>query len=151
MHTHFRSDGCRPYQDSAEHDDFPEGSPKFETDMNTALAKAKTASKPVIAVFSAVWCPPCQRMKHDVYPNDAVKAYHDKFVWVYLDTDASANEKWMEKYGVSSIPHIEFLDSSGKSTGNEVGFKTPEAFAKVLDEKIQKAGQGTTSTAATAK
>ena len=122
--------------------DFPKGSPKFKSNLGTALGAAKKEGKPVVAIFSAVWCGPCQTMKHDVYPSEAVKPYHDKFVWAYLDADASSNQAPMKKFNVSGIPHIEFLDSSGKSVGKQVGSTSPESFAKVLESMLKKAGGG---------
>jgi thioredoxin-related protein len=112
--------------------DFPKGSPEFKDNSASALSAAKESGKPVILVFSAVWCPPCQAMKKEVYPSEAVKAYHDKFIWAYLDVDVSSNEKAAEKYGVSSIPHIQFLDSAGKELDKQIGGSSPEAFAKTL-------------------
>ena len=114
--------------------DFPEGSPKFETDYKAALATAAKEGKPVIVVFSAVWCPPCQANKKKVYPSDAVKPYHDKFVWAYLDTDIESNGAVAKKFGVNGIPHIQFLSKGGKSLGNTVGGTTPDAFAGKLKE-----------------
>ena len=127
--------------------DFPKDSPKFKTTLGAATSEAKKDNKPVIAIFSAVWCGPCQKMKHDVYPSDAVKPYHDKFVWAYLDADSSGNQAAMKKFGVSGIPHIEFLDSTGKSMGKQVGSTSPEAFAKTLGEMLKKAGGTTTASA----
>lgn len=118
--------------------DFPKGSPDFKHSSASALSAAKKSGKPVIMVFSAVWCPPCQAMKKDVYPSEAVKAYHDKFIWAYLDVDDSSNERASEKYGVSSIPHIEFLDSEGKELDKQIGGNTPEAFAKKLESILAK-------------
>lgn len=115
-------------------DAFPAGSPRFETDYKAALATAAKEGKPVIVVFSAVWCPPCQANKKKVYPSDAVKPYHDKFVWAYLDTDIESNGEVAKKFGVSGIPHIQFLSKGGKSLGNAIGGTTPDAFAGKLKE-----------------
>jgi thiol:disulfide interchange protein len=121
--------------------DFPPGSPKFETKYKSALAEAKKTGKPIIAVFSAVWCGPCQANKKNVYPSEAVKPYHDKFVWAYLDADDAGNKKVMEEFKVSGIPHIQFLDKDGKSIDKQVGASTPEAFAKKLEGVLAKAGK----------
>jgi thiol:disulfide interchange protein len=120
--------------------DFPNGSPAFVTDYNTALKVAKEKGKPVVMIFSAVWCAPCQANKHQVYPSDAVKPYHDKFVWAYLDADADANGPAMQKYGVTGIPHIQFLDKDGKAIGSSVGGTTPQEFAQTLKAMLHKVG-----------
>jgi len=119
--------------------DFPKGSPKFKSSAGTAMSAAKKEGKPVILVFSAAWCPPCQAMKKDVYPSEAVKAYHDKFIWAYLDVDDSSNERAAKKAGVSGIPHIQFLDAQGNEVGKQVGGTSPEDFAKTLESILGKA------------
>ena len=118
----------------------PEGSPKFETRYSTALKKAKEENKPLLVVFSASWCGPCQANKKNVYPSDAVKPFHDKFVWVYLDTDEKRNEKPAKEFKVNGIPHIQFVDSNGKPLGQTIGGTTPDAFAKELAAILEKAG-----------
>jgi thiol:disulfide interchange protein len=125
--------------------DFPDGSPKFETKYKSALSEAKKTGKPVLLVFSATWCGPCQANKKNVYPSAAVKPYHDKFVWAYLDADEAANKKAMTEYGVNGIPHIQFLDKDGKSIDKMVGASTPEGFAKKLQEVLGKTGGASTS------
>jgi thioredoxin 1 len=112
--------------------DFPKGSPKFETNHQKAMAEAKKTGKPVILVFSASWCPPCQANKAKVYPADAVKPYHDKFVWAYLDADDPANGSVAAKYKVNGIPHIQVIDAEGKALEKVIGGTSAEAFAKVL-------------------
>lgn len=119
--------------------DFPKGSPDFKDSSASAISAAKKSGKPVILVFSAAWCPPCQAMKHDVYPSAEVRALQDKFVWAYLDVDDPRNESAATKYGVNGIPHIEFLNASGKEIDKQIGGTSAEAFAKTLESVLTKA------------
>ncbi len=119
--------------------DFPAGSPKFGTDYKAALETAKKEGKPVVLVFSAAWCGPCQSMKKNVYPSAEVKPLHDKFVWAYLDTDVEANAAAAEKYKVQGIPHVQFLNKDGKDIGNQVGGVPPAEFAGILNKVAEKA------------
>lgn len=120
--------------------DFPDGSPAFVTAYDAAMKAAKDGGKPVVMIFSASWCPPCQANKRRVYPSAEVKPFHDNFVWAYLDADQKANATAMQKFGVSGIPHIEFLDKEGRSLGKAVGGTTPEAFAGQLAAILKKVG-----------
>lgn len=119
--------------------DFPEGSPTFVSTLAEAKTKAKAEGKPVIAVYSAVWCPPCQAMKKNVYPSKEVKKFHDKFVWAYIDTDEKSNAADAEKAGVTGIPHIQFLDKDGKEIGKQVGGTSPDDFVNTLEKMLKKA------------
>ncbi|MCA1964913.1 MAG: thioredoxin family protein [Prosthecobacter sp.] len=121
--------------------DFPPGSPKFNTSFGEALSSAKKEGKPVIVVFSASWCPPCQAMKKNVYPSAEVKQLHDKFVWVYLDVDDDANSKVAQKFKVQGIPHVQFLDKNGSALTSQVGGVSPAEFAKLLATVAEKAGK----------
>lgn len=122
-------------------DDFPEGSPKFVTSYKEAVKSAAKEKKPVVMVFSAVWCGPCQMMKKNTYPSDAVKKHHDKFVWAYLDADQEENRELLEKYKVSGIPHVEFVTADGKSLGKQVGYVPPDTFAEKLEAIEKKAAE----------
>ena len=118
--------------------DFPKGSPTFVTGYDAALKAAKKTGKPVIAIFSASWCPPCQANKQNVYPSAEVKPFHDKFVWAYLDADEEANVPAMQKFGVSGIPHIQFLAANGTSIGKLIGGTSPKTFSKELENVLKK-------------
>lgn len=118
--------------------DFPKGSPKFEDSYRKVMADAQKSGKPVVLVFSASWCPPCQSMKNEVYPSKEIQAFHDKFEWAYIDVDDSdnSNEKAAKTFGVSGIPHIQFVDSEGKPLDKQVGGNSPEAFAAKLTKVL---------------
>lgn len=120
--------------------DFPEGSPKFFTSTAKVMKAAKQNGKPVILVFSASWCGPCQAMKKDVYPSSLVQPLQDKFNWAYLDIDDEANSKLAEGFHVDTIPHLFFLDASGKTTLDDLKDVTPpKDFAKKLTKVLKKA------------
>ncbi len=118
--------------------DFPKGSPNFKTSATEAIAAGKAEGKPVILVFSASWCPPCQMMKKEVYPSKQVKGYHDQFIWAYLDVDEDSNSKAATKAGVDGIPHIQILSPEGKEVAKQVGSSAPEDFAKKLKGVLAK-------------
>jgi thioredoxin-related protein len=127
--------------------DFPAGSPKFATTADTVMTAAKTNGKPTILVFSASWCGPCQEMKKDVYPSAAVKPFHDQFNWAYLDIDVAANTKLFESHKLESVPHLLFLDASGKTIDQQEGGSTPAEFAQKLTQVLKKAGANRTASA----
>ena len=120
--------------------DFPAGSPEFKHSYAEAEKAAKASGKPMLLVFSASWCPPCQANKRNVYPSDAVKPFHDKFVWAYIDTDKKVNSAISRKYGVRGIPHVQFATSDGKALDKAVGGTSPDRFAATLQGVLKKAG-----------
>ena len=119
--------------------DFPKGSPAFETDFEEACKKARLEGKPMLVVFSASWCGPCQMNKQRVYPSAVVRKFHDDFVWVYLDMDIGENSKVARKFGVRGIPHIQFLDKRCDPIGQTVGGTGPIRFAATLKRMLRKA------------
>ena len=105
---------------------------KFHDDFGAAAKVAMEKKKPVIVVFSASWCPPCQQMKKNVYPSKTVAPFHDQFVWAYLDVDQEKNKGFMQKLGVQGIPHISFISADGKLIDSKVGAASPDQFAGAL-------------------
>jgi len=109
----------------------------FHDDFEEALAASEEEGKPLIAIFSATWCPPCQTMKRNVYPSEDVQPFHDQFVWAYLDADVQANHPLMQRFGVSGIPHIAFLKPDGETLGHFAGAAPPEGFARILTQVLE--------------
>jgi thiol:disulfide interchange protein len=108
----------------------------FQTRYDTALSLAKSSSKPLVLVFSASWCPPCQQMKNEVYPSPEVAPYKSQFVWAYLDVDDPANQPAAQKFGVRGIPHITFLNPQGTEIDTTTGGMPPSAFASKLQSAL---------------
>ena len=118
--------------------EFPAGSPPFATTYQDFLAEQKRTGKPGVIVFSAAWCSSCQDMKRKIYPAGPVRPYHDQFVWAYLDVEDPANQAANKKYQTAGLPHLEFLNPSGKSVARLLGKKDAKTLAAQLSAVLPK-------------
>jgi thiol:disulfide interchange protein len=112
--------------------------PVFFDDYERGLAYAKVQNKPVIVIFSAHWCGPCQQMKNEVYGSVEVSVFHSSFVWLYLDVDQKKNQKVAQEYGVRGIPHIQFLNVKQQRIDQQVGGMSAQSFAIKLAGVLKK-------------
>ena len=80
-----------------------------------ALVEAKTSGKPVLADFSAIWCPTCRAMHQTVFTDPAVKAaITSGYILSRIDYESPEAPAFMAKYGVRGFPTLLVLDGDGK-------------------------------------
>ncbi len=94
-------------------------------DDEAALAQALSEGKPVVIDFYADWCTACKELDHKTWVDDSVRAEAERFVAIKMDfTEKSdwAQSKYQE-YGVSGLPTVIFLDSSGQEQERFFGFR----------------------------
>jgi len=101
--------------------------------LDQALAEARATGKPVLADFSAIWCPACRAMHADVFTDPAVKAaINAGYVLSRIDYESAEAPAFMEKYGVRGFPTLLVLDGDGKLLRQVPVVLDPAAFARSL-------------------
>jgi thiol:disulfide interchange protein len=105
----------------------------WRTDLDRALAEARSANKRVLVDFSADWCPPCVAMKHDVWPHPEIaSAVSAGFVPVLVDADLDT--VLGARYQVSSIPTLLLLDADGRVLKRNDGYLPRSGMLRFLSE-----------------
>jgi len=85
----------------------------WRTDLASALSEAQNSGRPLLVDVAADWCPPCQAMKHDVWPDAEVgRVVMAGFVPVTIDADHDGG--FSARYQVDSIPTLLVLDAAGR-------------------------------------
>ncbi len=108
---------------------------QWTTDFAAAKAKAAETGKPILAVFSAEWCAPCQMMVKDVYPTEQVINALNEFVPVYIDGDY--HRDLTAQYEIEAFPTYIVMTAAGEVRGRFVGGAgSPESFLVRLDSSI---------------
>jgi thiol:disulfide interchange protein len=98
---------------------------------------AKEADKPMVVLFTAGWCPPCQQLKKEVLTTGEVRdALRAGFVPVQIDlTDQSASNPNLaiaQQYGIGGIPSVIAMTPDGQPIEAYNGDRTPASFTAWL-------------------
>lgn len=101
---------------------------RFQDNVDAAYEASLKEEKPLVVIFSAKWCEPCQAMKANVYPNIPNP---NRFVWCYVDIDEYP--LFAEQLSVDSVPCIHILKNK-RLVAELMGLQTVESLSQVLDK-----------------
>jgi protein disulfide-isomerase len=87
--------------------------PWRQGDMDKAFADAKRDNKPMLLYWGAVWCPPCNELKNQVFAEPRFKDLVKPLIAVYLDGDQPNAQTWGEKLKVTGYPTVLLLGPKG--------------------------------------
>ncbi len=115
------------------------------TNVETAHARSRAENKPLLIDFTGSdWCPPCMRLRKEVFSKPEFAAYAAKNL-VLLEVDfpkrktlppaqQAANDALAQQFGIEGFPTIILMSPSGKILG-QLGSVTggAPAFIGALD------------------
>ena len=125
--------------DRAPDDNVREERPKPRTDapvswgnqLDAALAKAKSAGKPVLIDFEATWCGPCHTMDQWVWNDVAVAALiTDGFVAIKVDADLQ--KALVTRLRITGYPTMMVMDNDGKEVRRVDGYQSSKQMLSFL-------------------
>lgn len=104
----------------------------WRTDLAGALEESRKSGKPVLVDFSAGWCPPCQQMKRESWPDSRVgQEVVREYIPVVMDADSPGSRAPGAKYDIQTIPAILVLDSNGNVV-RQAGFMSADELLNFL-------------------
>ncbi len=86
----------------------------FDGTIDEAFAYAKHENKPLYFYWGAVWCPPCQEIKHTIFKHPKFLSQSQLFVPVYLDGDTERAQVQGERFAVQGYPTMIVFNSDGE-------------------------------------
>ena len=124
----------------------------FKGSVDEAFSYAKKENKVLFLYWGAVWCPPCNELKEQVFSKPKFSELMKTVVPVYLDGDTEAAQVWGEKLNAGGYPTIIVLNSDGQEITRIVEslsinefietFESAMASSKPFKHIIEKAKAG---------
>jgi thioredoxin-related protein len=128
-----------PCLSAAERPSFPDP-PHFifwEYDFEEALKTATMGGGPVVAYAYSEGCDFCQRMEEDTFSNPDVIRFSQSHVFLRMDADSHASQRFMERYHVENLPTVIVLSSSGQEVFRVSDHMGPSQFLEKMGESSQ--------------
>lgn len=108
-----------------------EGIRFFKGSFQEALKQAKAENKKVFVDFYTTWCGPCQLMSKNVFPDDEVGKYFNKY---FINYQINAEDKTylpeVKRYSVTAYPNMLILDIDGNVLGRQLGATDKNGFLR---------------------
>jgi thioredoxin-like negative regulator of GroEL len=104
--------------------------------LQAAMKIAARERKPLLVDFWAEWCGPCKEMLATTYKDKAVVARSKQFVPVLINADEQP--KVLEKFGISALPTVIFMNAKGKILLQTMGYDKAPEFLKLMDQAAKK-------------
>ena len=108
----------------------------WKSDWEAGLQQAETTGKPMLVLFTADWCGPCQELKKDVLSDAQVAGrLRNEFTLVKVDLteQGGPNGQTAATYGVRGIPTLIRFNAKGEQVDRLSGGVPKDVLLRWLD------------------
>lgn len=86
----------------------------FKGSIKEAFQESRKQNKPSLVYWGAVWCPPCNEMKDQVFSKAKFAKIMEQYIPIYLDGDTEEAQIWADKLQAYGYPTILIFSPEGK-------------------------------------
>ncbi|MBC7532242.1 MAG: thioredoxin family protein [Oligoflexus sp.] len=112
----------------------------FKGSVNEAFVKARGDKKMVFLYWGAIWCPPCNELKAQIFSKPRFAELMTNFIPVYLDGDTDAAQVWGGHFQASGYPTVLVLDENQKELFRLSTVLSIEEFDDVIQSVLASSG-----------
>jgi protein disulfide-isomerase len=132
-----------PVQPQGGEKDVVHFAPWVQGDMEAAFAEAKRDQKPMLLYWGAVWCPPCNELKSQVFSHPRFNELVKPLIAIYLDGDQQNAQTWGEKLKIKGYPTVLLLGPQGDEWMRLTASTDFNEFELSLSSALAAAGSAT--------
>ena len=82
-------------------------------ELEAAFALARSQQRPLFLYWGAVWCPPCNRVKSEIFARDEFVRRSASVLCCHLDGDSPGAQALAARYGLRSYPTLVLFAPGG--------------------------------------
>jgi len=102
--------------------------------LDEAMTRATAADRPVVAVVTADWCPPCQKLKRETLSDERVAGWFEQNA-VAVSLVDGANDADIAKLPMRAFPTT-FVIRGGEVAGTLEGYASTDAYLAFLTDAV---------------
>ena len=119
-------------------------------DLEAAFALARSLQRPLFLYWGAVWCPPCNRVKAEIFARDEFVRRSASVLCCHLDGDTPGAQALAARYGLRSYPTLVLFAPDGGEITRLPCELDGESFVAAFDTALAVHAAGSAAAAALA-
>jgi len=116
--------------------------------IGDALALARAQQRPLFLYWGAVWCPPCNRVKSEIFARDEFVARSASVLCYHLDGDSAGAQALAAQYQLRSYPTLVLFAPDGSEITRLPCELDGELFVAAFDTALAVHAAGSSAAAA---